>query len=185
MNVPRWIRRLFSAPFDGLRNFDVVEEGRLYRCGQPRPEELERTITQYGLKTVIALRGARGDDDRDAWERQERTVCEAHGVEFVTIPCNHKNPPTPAQFQQFLDVVRDERRCPALVHCRIGKQRTGLFCALYRVQVQQVDPEDALREMDQRGFQLHHPRHRRLLDAFMAFIGRPGGPRSRAARATA
>lgn len=184
MNVPRWIRRLFHAPFDGLRNFDVVEEGRLYRCGQPRPEELERTIAEYGLKTVIALRGARGADDRDAWEREERRVCEARGVEFLTIPCNHKNPPTPEQFQQFLDVVRDERRCPALVHCRIGKQRTGLFCALYRVHVQQVAPEEALREMDDLGFQLHHPRHRRLLNAFTAFISQ-STPQPSAARATA
>ena len=170
VNVPRWIRRLFRAPYDGLRNFGVVEPGRLYRCGQPRPEELAQIIEQYGLKTVVALRGARGGDDPDAWEQQERAVCERRGVQFVTIPCNHKNPPSVEQFRAFLDLAREPERTPLLVHCRIGQQRTGLFCALYRVAVQGAESDAALAEMDACGFQLRHPRHRRLLAALLPFL---------------
>jgi protein tyrosine/serine phosphatase len=170
VNVPRWIRRIFKEPYDGLRNFGVVEEGRLYRCGQPRPEDLGELIDKYELKTVVALRGSRSESDPDAWETEERRLCESKGVVFVTIPCNHKNPPTPEQFDRFLQIVGDPDGCPALVHCRIGKQRTGLFCALYRVVVQGADPHDALREMDERGFELSHPRHRRLLQAFLDFV---------------
>ncbi|MBW7905137.1 MAG: tyrosine-protein phosphatase [Phycisphaerae bacterium] len=170
MNVPRWIRRLFRAPYDGLRNFGVVEPGRLYRCGQPRPEELAQIIEQYSLKTVVALRGARDGDDPDAWEQQERAVCEGRGVQFVTIPCNHKNPPSAEQFRVFLKLAREPERTPLLVHCRIGQQRTGLFCALYRVAVQGAACDAALAEMDACGFQLRHPRHRRLLAALLAFL---------------
>ena len=80
MIVPRFIRRLFRAPYDGLQHFGVVEEGKLYRCGQPTPDELDALITKHGLQTVIALRGSRNPDDPDSWEQEERAVCDKHGV---------------------------------------------------------------------------------------------------------
>lgn len=166
MIIPRFLRRLFRAPFDGLRRLATVEEGRLYRSGQPRPHELAQLIARLGLRTVISLRGTRSDDDPDGWERAEREVCAAAGVEFVSIPCNHKNPPTPEQVERFLSLMRDPQRAPALVHCRAGQQRTGLFCALYRVHVQGRTPDEALREMDELGFGSGVRRHRRLLASF-------------------
>lgn len=166
MNVPHFIRRMFRTPFDGLRNYRVVDPGRLYRCGQPRPEELAEVIRRDGLRTVISLRGSRSAGERDEWERLEREACEQNGAEFVSLPCNHKNPPTREQVERFLEIVRDAVRVPALVHCRIGQQRTGLFCALYRVHVQGIDPDEALREMDALGFDSQRRRHQRLLSAF-------------------
>ncbi len=169
MNVPRFIRRWFRAPYDGLRHYGVVEEGVLYRCGQPTPAQLRELIQRHRLKTVIALRGSRDPEDPDAWEQAERRVCQERNVDFVTLPCNHKNPPTAEQLSHFLDLMRDNSRHPALIHCRIGQQRTGMFCALYRVHVQGVDADEALQEMDALGFNIRHRRHRRLLQAYRAF----------------
>jgi uncharacterized protein (TIGR01244 family) len=167
--IPRFIRRLFRSPYDGLRHFGVVEEGVLYRSGQPAPADLVGLIERCGLKTVVCLRGTRDADDRDAWEATEREVCRSKGVEFVFLPMNHKNPPTAEQVQQFLDVTRDPARRPVLVHCRIGQQRTLLFCALYRVHVQRTDADAALREMDALGFNIRKRRHQKLLAAFRQF----------------
>ncbi len=167
--MPRFIRRFFRQPYDGLRHFGVVDDGKLYRCGQPRPAELAELIRRHGLRTVIALRGSRDPADPDEWEREERAACAAGGAAFVSIPCNHKNPPTAEQIAQFLAIVRDAAQLPALVHCRIGQQRTGLFCALYRVHVQSRAPEEALREMDELGFGVRHRRHQRLLATFEQF----------------
>ena len=175
MNVPRFIRRWFRAPYDGLRHHGVVQAGALYRCGQPTPEQLVQLIEQHQLKTVVALRGSRDPDDPDGWERAERAVCQEHGVDFVTLPCNHRNPPTASQVGQFLDLMRDRGRHPVLIHCRIGQQRTGMFCALYRVHVQGVDPDDALQEMDALGFNIRRRRHRRLLRAYRQFAQSPAG----------
>ena len=169
MNVPRFIRRLFRAPYDGLRHFGIVDQGKLYRSGQPTPTELAGLIQQHNLKTVVALRGSRNPDDPDAWERQERAVCEQHGVQFIPLPCNHKNPPTAEQIEQFLTLMRNEQHHPALIHCRIGQQRTGMFCALYRVHIQGIDPEEALKEMDALGFNIRNRRHRKLLEAYRHF----------------
>jgi protein tyrosine/serine phosphatase len=168
VNVPRFLRRLFHTPYDGLQHFGVVTEGRLYRCGQPRPEELTELIQRYGLRTVVVLRGVRADDDPDAWERDERAVCAAHDVLFVAIPCNHKNPPTRAQADEFLSLFRTAERTPVLVHCRLGQQRTLLFAGLYRVALEGWDAARAEAEMEALGFCGGKRRHWRLRDAFRA-----------------
>jgi protein tyrosine/serine phosphatase len=175
VNVPRFIRRLFRSPYDGLEHLGVVAPGALYRCGQPTPAQLGELIERFSLHTVVSLRGQRDADDPDAWERAEREVCDAKGVFFLPIPCNHKHPPTCEQAQLFLDLFRGPERQPVLVHCRLGQQRTLLFCALYRVRVQGVAPLEAEREMDALGFGSRQRRHRRLLDAFRALAG-PRGP---------
>lgn len=169
MNVPRFIRRIFRAPYDGLRHAGVVQAGVLYRCGQPTAEQLAELIDRYALKTVVSLRGTRPSDHPDAWEEVERDVCREKAVAFVSLPCNHKHPPSAEQVERFLDLMRDVRRHPVLVHCRLGQQRTLLFCALYRVRIEGIDPQAALREMDALGFNSRRRRHRRLLAAFREF----------------
>jgi len=166
VNVPRFIRRLFRTPYDGLQHFGVVAEGALYRCGQPTPPQLAELVERLSVRTVVSLRGARDDDDPDAWEQAEREVCAARAVTFLPIPCNHKNPPTRAQVDQFLELFRTPDRQPVLVHCRLGQQRTLLFCGLYRVRVQGVAAAEAEREMDTLGFGVGRRRHRKLLAAF-------------------
>ncbi len=166
MNFPRFIRRLFRAPYDGLRHFGTVDEGKLYRCGQPTADDLAELIDKYGLKTVVSLRGTRDQADPDAWEQAERAVCESKAARFISIPCNHKNPPTAEQVREFIDLTQQPESRPVLVHCRLGQQRTLLFCGLYRVCVQGADPAATLREMDELGFNSGHRRHRRLLAAF-------------------
>jgi len=174
VNVPRFIRRLFRTPYDGLEHLGVVADGALYRCGQPTPAQLAELIERFALRTVVSLRGQRGEDDPDAWEQAERAVCAAKGVDFLPIPCNHKHPPTSDQARLFLDLFRAPGRQPVLVHCRLGQQRTLLFCALYRVHVEGVAPAEAEREMDALGFGSRQRRHRRLLDAFRALAGPRG-----------
>ncbi|MEW6250597.1 MAG: hypothetical protein AB1716_08105 [Planctomycetota bacterium] len=173
MNVPRFIRRLFRRPYDGLRHFGVVSAGRLYRCGQPKPAELGDLIERLGLRAVVSVRGQRGADDPDGWEPEERAVCAAREVEFTTIPCNHRNPPTAEQAARFLALCADAGRCPVLVHCRLGQQRTLLFCALYRVHIDGLAPDKAEREMDTLGFGVHKRRHRQLLAAFRQLARTP------------
>lgn len=169
MNVPRVIRRLFGKPYDGFRHLGTVAEARLYRCGQPTPEQLDELITRFGIKTVVSFRGQRDAADPDAWESAERAACAARGVQFVIIPCNHKNPPSAEQVRQFLDICRDPDQRPVLVHCRLGQQRTLLFCGLYRVHIDGLSPDEAEEEMDRLGFGAHKRRHQRLLQAFRTY----------------
>lgn len=169
MNVPRFLRRLFREPYDGYKHFAVVDEGVLYRCGQPTPEQLAQLIQENGIKTVVSFRGSRDPNDPDSWEKAERDVCAANGVHFESLPCNHKNPPSQVQVDRFLDIMRDPAQHPVLVHCRIGQQRTMMFVALYWVHICGIDPDVAEQKMDECGFNVRHRRHQRLLAAFREF----------------
>lgn len=148
----------------------------MYRCGQPAPDDVRTVIESHGIRTVVSLRGTRDDGDSDAWEPAERAICEQLGVKFITLPSNHRNPPTAEQLDEFLALTRDPASRPVLVHCRLGRQRTGMFCGLFRVVEQGWKPEAALAEMDALGFKSRHRRHQALLKAFFA-LARGGAPR--------
>lgn len=173
MNVPRFLRRLVRKPIDGFRHFAEVEPGVLYRCGQPTPEQLGELIGRHGLKTIISFRGSRDAADPDGWEQAERDVCGAAGATFVSLPCNHKSPPSREQLQEFLRIVRDPARQPALVHCRLGQQRTMMFVALYWVHVKDWPVARAEAAMDKAGFNIRHRRHQALLARFQE-LAAPG-----------
>src|SRR5262245_8028330 len=81
-----------------LRNFRVVRDGVLYRSGQPSEQALKRLVHDYGIRTVISLRDARGPGlpMPEPWEEE---FCEREEVTFVRLPPRHwegvddKNPP--------------------------------------------------------------------------------------------
>ena len=45
-----------------LGNFREVLPGQVYRSAQPTPEQLRRWTSQYGLKSVLNLRGTQTAD---------------------------------------------------------------------------------------------------------------------------
>ena len=67
-----------------VRNFRVVEDGVLYRCGQLSPAAFERILNEYGIKTVITLRTVR-DPALPYPDEWEKTICDSRNVKHVRI----------------------------------------------------------------------------------------------------
>jgi tyrosine-protein phosphatase SIW14 len=155
--------------FDHLRHLGTVTAGVLYRCGQPDSEDLAEVHARHRLRTIVSLRAGIDNPKRNAWAEPERRFCRDHGIRFVSLPSNHKNPPTQEQLQRFVDIVSDQSQRPVLVHCKRGQQRTGLFCAAYRMACEGWSAEEALAEMDALGFGLNHRRHQLLKSAIERF----------------
>lgn len=130
MHVPR------SA--DGLPVFYQVDEG-LYRGAQPSPEGIER-LARMGIRTVISLR----QPSRAMVE--ERRQVERLGMRWVHIPMWFWWSPSDRQVRQFLSVATDPASRPVFVHCRQGRNRAGVMCAVYRVAYQGWDPQHAYAE---------------------------------------
>src|SRR5688572_33331982 len=63
------------------RNFRVVEEGVLYRCGQLNVRGLKRLIHDYGIKTVISLREGEKANDLE----EEKFISTKTDVSFHRI----------------------------------------------------------------------------------------------------
>src|SRR5437763_55717 len=67
-------------------------------------------------------------DDAVGWEAD---ACKAEGIAYQRIPSDAANV-EPAKIKEFLQTIRAAAR-PVYVHCRQGRDRTGLELAVYRI----------------------------------------------------
>lgn len=126
----------------GLPNLHKVSDD-LYRGAQPTAEGIER-LKALGVKTIINLRSS--DTDKG--------LSIPPGIAYERIPMTAWRPNDP-DVVRFLQIVTDESRLPAFVHCRRGADRTGMMVAIYRIAVQDWDKEQAIAEMTQGGFRFN------------------------------
>lgn len=121
-------------------NFGVVDPGRVFRSAQPGGA-FPRTIAREGLGSVINLRGG---SNADPFYRDEVEVSKRYGIEFYDIPMSASRRPSRNDLLRALAVL-DQCRYPTLIHCKWGSDRTGLMCALYRLDKLGEPPEEAIK----------------------------------------
>lgn len=114
---------LASAP--GVPNFHKVNDG-LYRGGQPSNEGF-KNLAKLGIKTVIDLRIPSGESNR------EKQVVESLGMRYYHIPLHGGETPTQRDIDRTFSILLDSSQWPVFVHCREGKDRTGMIIACYRI----------------------------------------------------
>lgn len=129
----------------------AVEPGVLYCGAQPDAAALARAHAQYGVRTVVNLRG---EQPGEAWFEEEQRGVAAIGARWVHLRTSGRVAPTAEHVDAFFDLVEEPEAWPLYVHCQSGIHRTGLMCALYRIQYQGWDNERAWREMVGNGFRL-------------------------------
>jgi predicted nucleotidyltransferase len=136
--------RDFADSYDGK-----VKSGRLYRASsltrwQDEPL-LSRWLADTGIRTIIDLRHPAEMTEAKAQYPSELLS----GIRYVNFPLSGPplpdRTPAPAEFgrvyyallQEHLFAVAEALRTlampdagPTVVHCHVGKDRTGLFCAL-------------------------------------------------------
>ncbi len=147
MNLPKravhdmrmWWKRFFPwlAPEERIR-FGTVNREIAYRSGQPNEKQLPYFIKKYQLRAIISV--------RTSINKKELEIARAHGVRFIQIPVKGNRIPEPYQIQAFLEYIRNPQNRPFLIHCAHGRDRTGIFVFLYRVEVGGWPPRDAWKE---------------------------------------
>lgn len=112
----------------------------LYRSALPGSADLPE-LQRLQVKTVVSFIK---DDDRE-WIGQQN-------IEAVSFP-THADRVDDADVLKVLRILQSaEQNGPVLMHCKHGRDRTGLFAAMYRTVIQGWSKEDALKEMTQGGF---------------------------------
>src|SRR2546430_180414 len=124
----------------GIDNFATVEPG-LYRGAQPSAAGVDE-LARRGVKTVIDL--------RDDALPEERTLVLRAGMSYINIPTDAAIV-SPAKIDQCLEHLKTAPR-PIFVHCRMGRDRTGLEIAMYRIEVLGWPREKAIRELYAHGY---------------------------------
>jgi len=108
-------------------NFHVVVPHELYRSAQPTPRELRGYIRDYGIKTVVNLRGP---NPKRGWYREEVAVTEEMGATHIDFGMSARQILTPEKAEKLVAIMRDAKK-PILVHCEGGADRSGLISAIY------------------------------------------------------
>jgi tyrosine-protein phosphatase SIW14 len=148
-------------------NVSEVQAGVLYRSGQPQGKALEDLRDLYHFRTVINLREVEADD---AW-RAEEAFCHANGIRCV--PMQLGVAVTDQQQAEFLKIVQDPACQPVLVHCEMGRVRTGYMVAYYRMVVQHWSYETAAAEAQVYGFPGHAQKYDEQLRSLGAAVQAP------------
>ena len=124
----------------GIDNFERVSP-TLYRGARPDANGIE-ALAGLGVYMVV---------DLERWWLDWFNLGEGHavnraGMAYRSIPCSPWHPKQ-ADVDQFIDYVQDPFVTPIFVHCREGKDRTGMMCAIYRIAVMGWTKQAAIAEM--------------------------------------
>jgi protein tyrosine phosphatase (PTP) superfamily phosphohydrolase (DUF442 family) len=109
-------------------NLHTVSAGVLYRSAQLSGNEIRAAVGEYGIKSVLNLRGAHKGE---SWYDDEMAAAGALGLAHFDYPLSAKRFVTNQQIEDILGILRQAPK-PLLIHCKSGADRAGLVAALYR-----------------------------------------------------
>jgi protein tyrosine/serine phosphatase len=124
-------------------NLHAVSAGILYRSAQLSKAETRWAVREYGIKSVLNLRGANAGSP---WYDDEIEAAGELGLAHFDYPLSAKRFVTSQQIAEILDIVRRAPK-PLLIHCKSGADRAGLVAALYRLSETGASAEEADREL--------------------------------------
>ncbi len=142
-----------------IPNFARVTE-TLYRGALPDAEGYRTLSDTLGVRRVCSL------IERERSEDMKHAL--ANGIEeWKHIPLSDRAAPAPDKVRAWLDFIRTAKTNGAIfTHCRGGRHRTGMLCAVYRVTDNGWTKEQAANEMLRFGW-YGAMGHEPLLDWFL------------------
>jgi len=142
-----------------IENFGRID-ATYYRGSQPEGRDYA-DLAALGVKTVIDLQ-ADGDN------ADEAKLVEASGMRFYRIPMTTRVAPTGEQLATFMRIVNDPAQQPVYVHCAGGRHRTGVMTAVYRMEKDGWNADQAFKEMKKYdfGFDFLHPEFKKFVYAY-------------------
>jgi protein tyrosine/serine phosphatase len=124
-------------------NFRTIVSGEAYRSGQMDAAQLSRVIQEYGIKSIINLRGT---TDAPALYQGEMETAKRLGVQHYDFSLSATNEITVSQMDDLIRTLREAPK-PVLIHCQAGSDRTGLVSALYCLTLKGETPAQADRKL--------------------------------------
>lgn len=107
-------------------NIHALAPGRIYRGAQPTRASMDGLVKDYGIRTVINLRGYNGASD---WYLEEARACQGLGVALEDVTLSAGRLPNAGEIKRLVEIL-DRAEYPIFLHCRRGADRTGLAAAL-------------------------------------------------------
>jgi protein tyrosine/serine phosphatase len=150
-------------------HFLTVTPEILYRSGGLSRAKLERVINQYQIRTIVALESEDESDPIENWYNEEKQLCEQKGIRFVYLPVETNTGPENQQIEEWLRLFDNPENQPILVHCAQGVSRTGMFVAIYQMELLGRENKEVLRELPMFGHEMHVERREPMVDFILNY----------------
>jgi protein tyrosine/serine phosphatase len=124
-------------------NFHEVLPGVLYRSAQPSAADIAAYSREYGIRTIVNLRGESENSD---WYRQEIAAAQQAGIEHIDFRMSASKQLTLDRTRQLIALLREAPK-PILIHCQAGADRSGLASVIFLQQIAGIDEETAERQL--------------------------------------
>jgi len=102
--------------------------GGLYRVNQPSPTRLAAYKRNFGVRTVINLRGR---NEQLGWYRLEERACRDLGLRLINTQVYSRGLVDRGRLGELKEII-ENLELPAVVHCKSGADRAGFFSVLFR-----------------------------------------------------
>ena len=128
-------------------NFETISEGKVYKSGVIPPDELESYVKKYKIKSIVDLRfPGTGDDvnnpeDAAELEAEKSAVAKIKGLNYFNDGSDQV--PTKENLILFYKIMDNPANYPVLVHCYHGVGRAELYSAVYRIEYENWDNDEA------------------------------------------
>ena len=128
-------------------NFETITEGKVYKSGVIPPDELEDYIKKYNIKSVVDLRFPGTGDDVNNPEipaeltAEKEAIAKIKGVNYFNNGSDQV--PNQKNLDLFFSIMDKKENYPVLIHCYHGVGRAEMYSALYRIEYENMKPEEA------------------------------------------
>jgi hypothetical protein len=129
-----------------LIHFSQVDDG-VYKGSKPKSDVDYRFLQSLRVKYIVDLQVI------PLAYRLEKRKAKRYGIVLIPARMN-ASPVSPSEkhIETILAVLRDQRRHPVYFHCALGRDRTSLIAALYKMYFLGMPQQKALRYLYESGY---------------------------------
>jgi len=128
-------------------NFETITEGKVYKSGVIPPDQIESYVNKYKIKSIVDLRFPGTGDDVNNPENTTELIAEKNAVAKISGVNYFNNGsdqvPTKDNLKVFYKIMDNPANYPVLIHCYHGVGRAELYSAVYRIEYENWDTEEA------------------------------------------
>jgi len=129
--------------FDRTGNFRTVSPGQVYRSGQLTEKQLAEYTKEYGIRSILNLRGR---NEQSNWWKEEIAASSRLGLKHYDVRLSSNKEPAEKTVKELIAVLQEAPK-PLLIHCFWGADRGGLVSAMYLYRFEGYSYEKARKQL--------------------------------------
>lgn len=128
-------------------NFETITEGKVYKSAVIPPNEIADYVKKYHIKSIVDLRFPGTGDEVNNPEipveltAEKEAIAQIGGVNYFNNGSDQI--PTQQNLDYFFKIMDNPDNYPVLLHCYHGVGRAEMYSAIYRIEYENWDNNDA------------------------------------------